>query len=282
MFKRKYLDLIVLQYNPVRDFIKNIERIDTLLSKHTIDKHSCVVCPELSIHNYFCITKSKINFKYAIQQNSNIIKLLKNISSKYKIYLCITIFEYFKGRYYNTAIIINPYGKIIKKYRKKNIPSETCYEEEYYFHKPNNSYKFFSIDDFRIGILICWDQWHANAYQSLKKQNIDCIICPTAIGTCKNKDTKIQIKDEKKKWINVIEANSLMINTPIAVANRIGIEKKGKKQIEFWGMSFITNAHGSISRKCLSREHVIKHRIFKKDSISAKKMWNFTDIDQKS
>ena len=73
-----------------------------------------------------------------------------------------------------------------------------------------------------------------------------------------------------------------MINTPIAVANRIGIEKKGTKQIEFWGMSFITNAHGSISRKCLSREHVIKHRIFKKDSISAKKMWNFTDIDQKS
>ena len=48
------------------------------------------------------------------------------------------------------------------------------------------------------------------------------IICPTAIGTCVSKLKKIQIANEKSKWENVIEANSLMNNIPVVVANRIG------------------------------------------------------------
>ena len=186
MFKRKYLDLVILQYKPVSDQSKNIEHIDYLLNKYAIKKYSCVVCPELSLQDYFCITKDVNKFKNAISINSKIVKSLKDICNKYKIYLCVTIFEKSRDKYYNTAVIINTYGKIIKKYRKKNIPSEICYEEKYYFDSPTNDYEFFSIDDFRVGILICWDQWHSDAYQKLKKKNVDCIICPTAIGTCRS------------------------------------------------------------------------------------------------
>lgn len=278
MFKRKYLDLVILQYKPVSDQSKNIEHIDYLLNKYAIKKYSCVVCPELSLQDYFCITKDVNKFKNAISINSKIIKSLKDICNKYKIYLCVTIFEKSRDKYYNTAVIINTYGKIIKKYRKKNIPSEICYEEKYYFDGPTNDYELFSIDDFRVGILICWDQWHSDAYQKLKKKNVDCIICPTAIGTCRYKNTEILIANEKKKWINVIEANSLMINTPIAIVNRIGVEKQNDKQIIFWGMSFVTNPHGTSQKKSAKKESVIKHTIFKKDAISAKKMWNFTNM----
>ncbi len=278
MFKRKYLDLVILQYKPVSDQNKNIEQIDYLINKSNINKYSCVVCPELSIQDYFCITKNKNNFLNAITLNSKSLTSLKNISSKYKIYLCVTIFEKSKYKYYNTALIFNPSGEVIKKYRKKNIPSELCYEEKYYFNTPSNDYQFFSIDDFKIGILICWDQWHSQAYQSLKKKAVDCIICPTAIGTCKYNNSKIQIKEEKKKWINVIEANSLMINTPVVTVNRIGTEKQSNKQINFWGMSFITDSHGTTNTTSTVKQNVIKQRILKKDAISAKKMWNFVDI----
>ena len=278
MFKRKYLDLVILQYKPVSNHSRNIEYIDYLLNKYKIKKYSCVVCPELSLQDYFCITRDVNKFKNAISINSKIVKLLKDVCNKYKIYLCVTIFEKSRDKYYNTAVIINTYGKIIKKYRKINMPSEICYEERYYFHKPSNDYQFFSIDDFRVGILICWDQWHSDAYQKLKKKHVDCIICPTAIGKCKYKKTEIIIANEKKKWVNVIEANSLMINTPIAIVNRIGLEKQNEKQINFWGMSFITNPHGTRQKKSTNKESVIEHRILKKDAISAKKMWNFTDM----
>jgi N-carbamoylputrescine amidase len=183
-----------------------------------------------------------------------------------------------KKKYFNTALIINPKGNIIKKYHKKNIPSEICYEESYYFDKSNNGYQFFSVGVFKIGILICWDQWHSNAYLELKKKDVNLIICPTAIGTCVHKSKKIQITNEKKKWINVIEANSLMNNIPVVVANRIGTEQQKDSSIKFWGSSFITDAHGTSLKRCKLKQDIIKYRFYKKEQISIKKMWNFQDI----
>ncbi|MCH1416426.1 MAG: hypothetical protein L7V30_02810, partial [Gammaproteobacteria bacterium] len=85
--------MVILQYKPFSDQSKNIEHIDYLLNKYAIKKYSCVVCPELSLQDYFCITKDVNKFKNAISINSKIVKSLKDICNKYKIYLCVTIFE---------------------------------------------------------------------------------------------------------------------------------------------------------------------------------------------
>ena len=96
---------------------------------------------------------------------------MREISIQFKIYLCITIFSREKNNYFNKALIINPNGEIIQKYNKKNIPSEQCYQEKYYFNQPKNNFKFFDIGKFRIGILICWDQWYARSYEYMRKNN---------------------------------------------------------------------------------------------------------------
>ena len=273
--KHEYINLILLQYQPLDNVSDNISKIELLLKKNNVKENTLVVCPELSLQRYVCITKSKKNISNAISLDSEEISLIKNIAIKYRIFLCITIFEKLKKKYFNTALIINPEGNIIKKYHKKNIPSEICYEESYYFNKSNNGYQFFSIGVFKIGILICWDQWHSSAYLELKKKDVNLIICPTAIGTCFHKNKKIQITNEKKKWINVIEANSLMNNIPVVVANRIGTEQQKDSSIKFWGSSFITDAHGASLKRCKLKQDIIKYRFYKKDQISIKKMWNF-------
>lgn len=276
--KHEYINLILLQYQPLDNVSDNISKIELLLKKNNVKENTLVVCPELSLQRYVCITKSKKNISNAISLDSEEISLIKNIAIKYRIFLCITIFEKLKKKYFNTALIINPEGNIIKKYHKKNIPSEICYEESYYFNKSNNGYQFFSIGVFKIGILICWDQWHSSAYLKLKKRDVNLIICPTAIGTCFHKNEKIQIANEKKKWINVIEANSLMNNIPVVVANRIGTEQQKDSSIKFWGSSFITDAHGTSLKRCKLKQDIIKYRFYKKEQISIKKMWNFQDI----
>ena len=276
--KHEYINLILLQYQPLDNVSDNISKIELLLKKNNVKENTLVVCPELSLQRYVCITKSKKNISNAISLDSEEISLIKNIAIKYRIFLCITIFEKLKKKYFNTALIINPEGNIIKKYHKKNIPSEICYEESYYFNKSNNGYQFFSIGVFKIGILICWDQWHSSAYLELKKKDVNLIICPTAIGTCFHKSKKIQITNEKKKWINVIEANSLMNNIPVVVANRIGTEQQKDSSIKFWGSSFITDAHGTSLKRCKLKQDIIKYRFYKKEQISIKKMWNFQDI----
>ena len=276
--KHEYINLILLQYQPLDNVSDNISKIELLLKKNNVKENTLVVCPELSLQRYVCIIKTKKNISNAISLDSKEISLIKNIAIKYRIFLCITIFEKLKKKYFNTALIINPEGNIIKKYHKKNIPSEICYEESYYFDKSNNGYQFFSVGVFKIGILICWDQWHSNAYLELKKKDVNLIICPTAIGTCFHKSKKIQIANEKKKWINVIEANSLMNNIPVVVANRIGTEQQKDSSIKFWGSSFITDAHGTSLKRCKLKQDIIKYRFYKKEQISIKKMWNFQDI----
>ena len=276
--KHEYINLILLQYQPLDNVSDNISKIELLLKKNNVKENTLVVCPELSLQRYVCITKTKKNISNAISLDSEEISLIKNIAIKYRIFLCITIFEKLKKKYFNTALIINPEGNIIKKYHKKNIPSEICYEESYYFDKSNNGYQSFSVGVFKIGILICWDQWHSSAYLELKKKDVNLIICPTAIGTCFHKNEKIQIANEKKKWINVIEANSLMNNIPVVVANRIGTEQQKDSSIKFWGSSFITDAHGTSLKRCKLKQDIIKYRFYKKEQISIKKMWNFQDI----
>ena len=276
--KHEYINLILLQYQPLDNVSDNISKIELLLKKNNVKENTLIVCPELSLQRYVCITKTKKNISNAISLDSEEISLIKNIAIKYRIFLCITIFEKLKKKYFNTALIINPEGNIIKKYHKKNIPSEICYEESYYFNKSNNGYQFFSIGVFKIGILICWDQWHSSAYLELKKKDVNLIICPTAIGTCFHKNEKMQIANEKKKWINVIEANSLMNNIPVVVANRIGTEQQKDSSIKFWGSSFITDAHGTSLKRCKLKQDIIKYRFYKKEQISIKKMWNFQDI----
>lgn len=276
--KHEYINLILLQYQPLDNVSDNISKIELLLKKNNVKENTLVVCPELSLQRYVCIKKIKKNISNAISLDSEEISLIKNIAAKYRIFLCITIFEKLKKKYFNTALIINPKGNIIKKYHKKNIPSEICYEESYYFNKSNNGYQFFSIGVFKIGILVCWDQWHSSAYLELKKKDVNLIICPTAIGTCFHKNEKMQIANEKKKWINVIEANSLMNNIPVVVANRIGTEQQKDSSIKFWGSSFITDAHGTSLKRCKLKQDIIKYRFYKKEQISIKKMWNFQDI----
>ena len=277
MSNSKYIRTLVLQYKPDHDSKKTVSKLESILIKHNVEKNTIVICPELSIQDYMCIKKDKRLFNKAISINSSFIIQLKAIAKKYRIILCITIFEKFKDKYFNKLIVINSEGDIILKYNKKKIPSESCYQEKFYFDNASNNFKFFEVDGNKIGVLICWDQWHHESYAYMKKNNINLIVCPTAIGQCKVNKKMITIFNEKKKWFEVIKSNSLMINTPVVICNRIGIESHGNSSISFWGNSFITDSNGNLVKKAGSSEGVLYHKFMIRDQITAKRLWNFID-----
>ena len=100
-------------------------------------------------------------------------------------------------------------------------------------------------------------------------------ISTTSIGSAYHKGRSISLSKEKEKWVNVITANSLMINTPIVIVNRSGNEKDKDSMINFWGSSFVTNADGDIifmNKNKKSTDHIIISLIQKKIS---KKLWSF-------
>ena len=275
MSNSKYLNTLLLQYQPENSLDNSISKVDKILNKQSIKKNTLVICPELSFQKYICIKKDDTLFDLAIRIKSLDFDKIKYLAVKHKVYLCITFFEKCRNKYFNTAAIISPNGEVILKYHKKNIPSEMFYEEKYYFQTPKNNFKYFYIAGFKIGVMICWDQWHMNSYAFMKKNNINLIICPTAIGHCFYKKRIFNLKNEQHKWFDVIKANSLMINTPMIVANRIGNETEVNQTIKFWGNSFITDCNGNIVKKCQSRQSVVDHKIDFRDQNTAKRSWNF-------
>ena len=94
MSDSKYLDLLLLQYKPLHDTKKSIQKIYNLLIKAKVSKNTVVVCPELSIQDYICIKKNKKLFREAIDISSSAIKSIREISIQFKIYLCILIMNF--------------------------------------------------------------------------------------------------------------------------------------------------------------------------------------------
>ena len=275
MKNSKLLDIILIQKEMKNSIEDNIDSLLQSVQKITIKNTTIVTLHELSYLKYIGITKEEKNKKFAVNLKSRIIEKFCIAAKNKKIYLVLPFYEVSRKIFYNTTIIISPNGKIISKYRKRNIPNEICYEEKYYFSSSNNSHPIVKVNGINVGLMICWDQWYSKSYNELSKKNADLIICPTAIGTAFDKNIKISLPNEKNKWINTIVANSLMINTPIVVVNRIGKEIKNNKKIDFWGSSFITNANGDIIYKADNKEGSHKITLDINAEQKYQKMWGF-------
>jgi len=90
----------------------------------------------------------------------------------------------------------------------------------------------------KVGVLICFDQWFPEASRILSLAGAELIVMPTAIGS----EPEFPDGETYAHWVRTIQGHSAANGIPIAVANRIGKEKK----IDFYGGSFITNNKGAI------------------------------------
>ena len=275
MTKNNLIDIILIQKKMGNNMQENLNALLRSISKVKINKTTIITLHELSYLQYIAITKESKNKNLAISIKSETIKKFCNIAKIKGIYLVFPFYEINNYKYYNTTIIISPEGEIILRYRKRNIPNEICYHEKYYFSSSVNRFSVTKINGFNIGLMTCWDQWYSTSYNELFKKNVDLIICPTAIGTAFNGNKKISLPNEKQKWINIIVANSLMINTPIVVPNRIGKETKKGKIINFWGSSFVTNANGDILHMADNKQCIQKITLNLHNKQKYEKIWGF-------
>ena len=245
------------------------------IEKSKIKKSSIVVLHELVLSRYFPITKLSKYDHYVTDINDLDIEKIQSICKKLSIFLVLPIFENgYKNENYNTALVIDDKGMIIGKQRKVSIPNENCYFEKHYF-TPSSSFKVFKIRNVKIGVLICWDQWFPENYKKLYNLGADIIISPTAIGHAYKKSKLISLRNEKKKWEMVIKTNSLLINTPVIVANRCDIEKRGENVLKFWGSSFVTNSDGDIIERANKNNMILSVSINTDNKRKSVKKWGF-------
>ncbi len=236
-------------------------------------KGARIVClQELFAAHYFAQEKDRKLFKLAEKMPGKISNFISKAAKDNKITLVGGSF-YEKGgdgKYYNTALVANPEGRIVGKYRKIHIPHDPKFYEQFYFSSGNLGYVQVEINNIVIAPLICYDQWYPEAARINALRAAQIIFYPTAIGWTdgirKNEPFSAQ------RWENAMCGNASMNGVYVAAVNRVGREQ----DIDFWGGSFIADPFGEvIKRASSSKEEILVAEIDLSKVARSQEGWGF-------
>ena len=240
-------------------------------------KGAKIIClPELFLSEYFCKIENHSNFKKAEKIPGNSSVIFSNLAKELKVVLIISLFEKkISGIYYNTNITINEKGEIISKYRKMHIPDDPGYYEKFYFTPGDLGFKNIKTNFGDIGTLICWDQWFPEAARLTALKGSEIIFYPTAIGWHPKEKRKYG-KSQLEAWVTMQRSHAIANGIYVVAINRVGKEKKGNREIDFWGNSCVIDPNGNvIGRLNAKKEGVLICKIDFKNVENARQHWPF-------
>ena len=255
---------------------KNINSAIKNIKKAASKKAKIICVPELFLSNYFCQTESHSNFKLAEKIPGKTTKIFCELAKELQIVLMISLFEKkTHGFYHNTSIVISEKGKILSKYRKMHIPDDPGYYEKFYFTPGDLGFKSVKTKFGKIGPLICWDQWFPEAARLTALKGAQIIFYPTAIGW-HPKEKREFGKTQLNSWITMQKSHAIANGTYVVAVNRVGVEKKGNKKIEFWGNSMIIDPSGEIIGELGNKkEEILIREIDYKKIDTTREHWPF-------
>ena len=272
----KKVKIGIIQSKISDNFKKNLNSAIKSIKKAASKKAKIICMPELFLSNYFCQTESHSNFKLAEKIPGKTTKIFCQLAKELQIVLMISLFEKkTHGFYHNTSIVINEKGKILSKYRKMHIPDDPGYYEKFYFTPGDLGFKSVKTKFGKIGPLICWDQWFPEAARLTALKGAQIIFYPTAIGW-HPKEKREFGKTQLNSWITMQKSHAIANGTYVVAVNRVGVEKKGNKKIEFWGNSMIIDPSGEIIGELGNKkEEILIREIDYKKIDTTREHWPF-------
>jgi N-carbamoylputrescine amidase len=149
----------------------------------------------------------------------------------------------------NTAIVVDPTGKLVAATDKLHIPVTAGYYEDRYFRPgsaddPYPVYEFDGLVGARFGLPTCWDEWFPEVARAYSLGGANVVAYPTAIGS----EPDHPHFDTQPLWQKVIVGNGIANGLFMVVPNRTGAETRpdGTVGNTFYGSSFVSDPYGRI------------------------------------
>lgn len=246
----------LIQTKVSADFHANIRKT-TLLAEKALIRGAKIVClQELYAAPYFPQRKNSNTAPYLEVLKGPSYQAFAPLAKKYKAVIIVPIFEKGSGgNHHNTALVIDPSGKVQAPYRKMHIPQDPGFYEKNYFEEgPDNGYRVYPTPFGTIGVLICFDQWFPEAARAVKLKGADIIFYPTAIGDL----IGLKIPNDQGAWHEAWEltqrSHAIDNSVVVCAVNRLGTEGG----LKFWGQSFVSGPFGKIlARASKTKEEVL-------------------------
>lgn len=236
------LKIAGVQFIGQADKEANIQTAIRLVRQAAAQGAKMVCLTELFSTMYFCVETREEYFDWAETIPGPTIERMGAVAREAGIVLIAPIFERTTdGRFFNTAAVLGPDGKVIGKYRKSSIPfmdvgrsTEPRGNEKFYFEPGDLGFPTFDTPFGRIGILICYDRHFPEAARVLGLGGAEIVFVPTATTFM-----------TRYLWDLELRAHALANIYYVCGVNKVGVDAGGSSRNHF-GNSMIINPRGEI------------------------------------
>jgi len=164
LFPMKNLRICLAQINPIVGDLKgNSKKIISFIGEARNRKADIVVFPELCLSGY--PPEDLLLKPHFIRDNET--ELNKIIRASKSIFSIVGFPYLDKGRLFNAAAMINN-GRLVDVYKKVFLPNYGVFDEKRYFTNGETCNVVDFGSEFRIGVNICEDIWHADGPQRIQ------------------------------------------------------------------------------------------------------------------
>jgi N-carbamoylputrescine amidase len=245
----KTLSIGLVQHACTEDRAANLATSTTGIRDAAARGAKLVLLPELHAGVYFCQSEDPARFDQAEPIPGPTTQTLSTLAKELGITIVGSVFERrAAGVYYNTAVVLDPAGQLLGRYRKMHIPDDPGYYEKFYFTPGDQGFTTITADAARLGVLVCWDQWYPEAARLMALHGADLLLYPTAIGW-DSRDDESERARQRDAWRTIQRAHAIANGIPVVVCNRTGHEPDASGAgpgIDFWGSSFIIGPQGEV------------------------------------
>lgn len=225
------------------DIDANIAKAEQLVRRAAQEGAQIILLQELFETPYFCIDRQEQHFGLARSlEEQTTVQRFQAVAEELGVVIPVSFFEKSGQAFFNSVAIVDADGRVAGHYRKSHIPQFPVYEEKYYFSPGDTGFLASDTRYGRIGVGICWDQWFPEAARAMVLKGAELLLYPTAIGS----EVYDPDLDSKDHWQTVMRGHAAANVVPVLASNRVGLEKSGSLEMEFYGSSFISNHVGKI------------------------------------
>lgn len=267
----KKTKIALIQHKATKDQNANLKKALTLVERAAKKGAKIIALPELFRTIYFPQYAKVNKDEYAESIPGKTTEAFSKLAKKYKAIIVVPIYEKDKkGRFHNSAVVINEQGKLLPTYHKIHIPHDPLFWEKNYFKQGDTGYKIYKTKYATFAVLICFDQWFPEAARIATLKGADLIFYPTAIGYIVGHNSKDGNWHEA--WETIMRGHAIANGVHVAAINRIGTEDK----LNFWGQSFVSNSFGTVlKRASANKEEIVMCEIDLSHNKRIRDGWGF-------
>ena len=231
----------------------NVDKGARLIEQAASEGAQIICLPELATNVYFPFELDPKWLRLAEPVPGPSTETICAAARKANAYVLFSLFEKAQdGELYNTAVFIDPNGKIVGRYRKIQIPLVKMPAitgiEKYYFRPGNLGYPVWKTEHgINVGTVICYDRHFPEGPRALALGGCDLMFVPTATAA------------GASIWELELQGHAVANLMWVGGVNRVGVDQGGGPT-DFYGRSFFAGPPGEVVSRLGGEHDAILHQ----------------------